>query len=695
MADESVDRLSLDIEVNNNANTQLEKTLSNLDSVINKIETLNGLNIDTSKFNAITSSIENLSGEIDKISSQTATVSAPIDIDGLINSISKLDDLKYRLDETKAKIESLASGGATVQDNSQLRSLILQAQKLQGEIDKANNSTKSFDKSTSRLGNTSNIASKMLGKLSLSGTKLGKLFSAIKRIVFYRFIRSAIREITQAVTEGINNLYQYSKALNSIDGGTLSANLDRISTSLLYFKNSIGAIAAPIINAVTPAVEALIDRFAELNNRIAAFFAALSGQSVYSAAIKYNKAYADSALKVAAANKAALASFDEINNITLGDKSGGASALDYTKMFEEVETPVSILAEKIKNGDWYGVGETLATKLNQAVDKLSLSKIGRRISTKLQNALDIANGFLKKFSWGNFTTTILTELTTVVTNPTTWAKIGELISNAFIASLDLIDALAEWITSPDTFTKISDAFVALFSGTDEGGGIDWRKITSKLTTSMLNLAYNLGEFIGKVSTWLNFQGKFGSGLWNAIKEGLKGMWDSIKNWFDTHPLGNIIMNWIKTTLLSTSALRSPLLTLGELFGVSILDGIFGVSKNYGKTDAEKTRKSQFSAAQKMKGYASGGYPGYGEIYMARENGLNEFVGSIGNRPAVANNDQIVEAVSIGVYNAVVDAMTKTSQNQGKQRIVINGREIFSVVQEESQGYKRRTGQPAF
>lgn len=42
--------------------------------------------------------------------------------------------------------------------------------------------------------------------------------------------------------------------------------------------------------------------------------------------------------------------------------------------------------------------------------------------------------------------------------------------------------------------------------------------------------------------------------------------------------------------------------------------------------------------------------------MARENGINEMVGRIGNHNAVANNDQIVEAVSIGVSKGVADAV---------------------------------------
>ena len=52
-----------------------------------------------------------------------------------------------------------------------------------------------------------------------------------------------------------------------------------------------------------------------------------------------------------------------------------------------------------------------------------------------------------------------------------------------------------------------------------------------------------------------------------------------------------------------------------------------------------------------KGYQMGGIPNSGEIYMARENGTNEFIGSFGNKSVVANNDQIVTAVANGVSMA--------------------------------------------
>ena len=51
-----------------------------------------------------------------------------------------------------------------------------------------------------------------------------------------------------------------------------------------------------------------------------------------------------------------------------------------------------------------------------------------------------------------------------------------------------------------------------------------------------------------------------------------------------------------------------------------------------------------------KGYATGGFPETGELFIAREAGA-EMVGSIGRRTAVANNDQIVSGIASGVAEA--------------------------------------------
>jgi hypothetical protein len=92
------------------------------------------------------------------------------------------------------------------------------------------------------------------------------------------------------------------------------------------------------------------------------------------------------------------------------------------------------------------------------------------------------------------------------------------------------------------------------------------------------------------------------------------------------------------------------------------------------------------------GYAEGGFPDVGEIFMAREAGP-ELVGRIGRRTAVANNAQIVEAVSNGVYTAVSEAMN-ASNNNGSMRISgkLNGKELIQFTIDGINGVKQQTGE---
>ena len=88
-------------------------------------------------------------------------------------------------------------------------------------------------------------------------------------------------------------------------------------------------------------------------------------------------------------------------------------------------------------------------------------------------------------------------------------------------------------------------------------------------------------------------------------------------------------------------------------------------------------------------YAKGGFPDMGEMFIAREAGP-EMVGSIGNRTAVANNDQIVESVSRGVYQAVVSAMGSSRGDQVVEAKV-NDKVLFEVLVSRARQETVRTG----
>ncbi len=203
-----------------------------------------------------------------------------------------------------------------------------------------------------------NKISKNMKKISTeskhSQNAFSKLGSSIKRILLYRAIRTALREITQAFSEGVKNLYQYSKAMN----GSFANAMDRSATSLLYFKNALGTLIAPFIEMAVPLLEKGVDVIVEIINKINEAIAALRGQATYTRAIKYWKEYAEAAEKA----KSATIGIDELN--VIGDSNG--NQLDYTKMFEEakvLDTSISNTFMPIIKGvkdvikmlnDWWG-----------------------------------------------------------------------------------------------------------------------------------------------------------------------------------------------------------------------------------------------------------------------------------------------------------------------------------------------------
>lgn len=97
-------------------------------------------------------------------------------------------------------------------------------------------------------------------------------------------------------------------------------------------------------------------------------------------------------------------------------------------------------------------------------------------------------------------------------------------------------------------------------------------------------------------------------------------------------------------------------------------------------------------------YANGGFPDMGEMFIARESGP-ELVGKMGNRSAVANNNQIIAGIRAGVFEAVVNAFeSMRSSNRGQEvHIYLQGdaKELFKVVRKEGNNYQKQTGKPVF
>ena len=106
----------------------------------------------------------------------------------------------------------------------------------------------------------------------------------------------------------------------------------------------------------------------------------------------------------------------------------------------------------------------------------------------------------------------------------------------------------------------------------------------------------------------------------------------------------------------------------------------------------------------IKGYAGGGVPNMGQVFMAREAGP-ELVGTINRHTAVMNNDQIVASVSDGVFNALNPVLTKmvvaiNKMNSGGrgQALYVEGvsdGDIVRITTDANERFKKSNGRPLY
>lgn len=397
---------------------------------------------------------------------------------------------------------------------------------------------------------------KALGKLSLKGIKglgtiftkpftkgfhdikgfatgIGKVVGSFKRILRYRIIRSVIREVSQAFGEGIKNLYGWSTMV----GGKFAASMNQITTALTYFKNSVGAAVAPIINALAPAIDFLIDKVVALINVINQLFARLTGASSWTKAIKKATDYEDAIGGAGGAAKEALkylAPFDELN-VLPSDKGGGggsSSGADYSGMFEEMESfsdGVSTFADKLKeafsSGDWEGLGTLLGDKINELAEKIDFAGIGAKIGEYINGLFTTKYWTLKETNFTKIGADIATFLNNML-GGIDFDVIGRTVAQKFTVLGDLIIGFLEetdWsIVGKSIGNYIKGSLDELSEWIDE---IDWGETLSAVVTGLIDFIAGL-DLTGIIGSLLGAAKK----ILNGLIEGIVGLLTDEKTW---------------------------------------------------------------------------------------------------------------------------------------------------------------------
>ena len=363
----------------------------------------------------------------------------------------------------------------------------------------------------SGIGKAGKVFDELRSKISLSHTALGKLISSIQRVAFYRVIRAAIKMVTEAVKEGVDNLYNWSKAMN----GSFAASMDMGANAALKFKNSIGAMMAPVIESVMPLLVQLSNLAIRAANAINQFLSSLFGRTTWTYA-KDVVANANEDLKKSGSSarqadkeiKGLLADWDELNIIqseTGGGSGSGGGGFDdvadkYIDMFATDRLPTNQwteLADRIRQailaGDWYGAGKAIADKINELVENFDAAELGKKFKKWIVNALDFMNGLLENTDFvaigkkiGDFLGEIFSDDGNGI-----WTKLGIHIKLRMFAILDTMKGI---FSNKKLFTSVGDSLSKLVESFFDLTEEQKETITSVFGDSIKSITSNASTF---------------------------------------------------------------------------------------------------------------------------------------------------------------------------------------------------------
>ena len=618
---------------------------------------------------------------------------------------------------------------------------------------------------------------KSVGNAAKSSTKsANKLFESIKRIAFYRAIRSVIKSFGDTIKTGVNNLYEYSRVM----GTEFKDSMDSLATSALYAKNSLGAMVAPILNALAPAVEWLTDKFVALINVINQFFAVLSGKSSYTRAIRQSTEYAKSTEKAAAAAKKFLLGIDEINRLDAPSGGGGASTPDFSEMFE-TEPITDEMAKRMKaladlavmvgaalaawklsdtflGGLKTAIGLVMAFKgaiefaksiwdmwqnginsdnLFKAIASLAIMAGGLALAFgKVAAAISLIVGGIALFATG---------VRDAFKNGMNWYNSLAMISGILATGLGLSLLTGSFI--PAFVAAIAGAAIALVQFTGNGEQLmsgfqdvfdgfikfidgvfvnDWEKAFDGLTqmgkgfkTIWETIVKSVKEAWASFVSWFNetTNGKLKYAI-ETIERFFRGMYESIKqilNGITSFVGGVFTQNWDKAWKGVKGIFRgviNGIISILEAAINLIVSGINALNQGIaraiggllskipdwvpgigGKSWNPQATLIPTAKLPRVPELASGGFVPDGQLFIAREAGA-ELVGTMGNRTAVANNEQIEQGIADAVYRAFTEAFMATGGNSGNDKpvnIYLDGKQIATTTTRYQQQYARAMG----
>ena len=307
------------------------------------------------------------------------------------------------------------------------------------------------------------------------------------------------KNVVDGLRAGMKNLYSYSKTWWKSFAGTLSS----LSANAVYLRNSLAAMAAPLLQNLAPAIEYVTDKLVGLFNLLNQFFARLTGASTYVAARR--AAAGVSSVGGAASNasesvkelRRQLADFDEMNVLSAmetgsgsGSGGGGGSGGGAGVQFEErqIEDGLAAFVDSLKAAfeasDWQTLGTLIGGKINELVESVDWAAVGAKVGYYINALFSTAYWTLETVNFTNL-----------------GARVAEFLNNA----LAQIDFTTVGATVALLFTSLAETVAGFVDG------FDWVQFAEKLADGLNGFVSKLGEKLDAVD-WAGLALRLTDGL---------------------------------------------------------------------------------------------------------------------------------------------------------------------------------------
>lgn len=343
--------------------------------------------------------------------------------------------------------------------------------------------------------------------------------------------------------------------------------------------------------------------------------------------------------------KRSLAGFDELNRLSgnSGTLASSVVSSDDVENAESLAEAMSNVQDQIKGLDT-NIGFDFDLDLSKIWDQISSGELGKSLLQSLATAIT-----------GETDTKIIDDALTNMFNDIfagNWEDFSENIANGASKS-EFVKGLlgvVSGVTDDEILSSAAyDMYKSIFSGNWSKVWENWQLGSSilqsgikKWVTGGLEKLYGDNDIIDAIVDFVyTILTQGGASIAMSIAKALGDIWKEYGNW----------VNGLFSDYISE---KSPTDT-----------AVSGASMQSGNADSTiplpiETKKKNWADISSLGilGYADGGFPDYGDLFIANEAGP-ELVGTIGNRTAVANSSSIETAI----YNAVRSAMSDSAGGQ--------------------------------